>query len=618
MLFFLIAWTGLLLVCLIVGAAILGATNVRAFDRVSDRSILAVWLGLLILAISLLAVSLVFPLTPIIGFLVAGILLAIASRQPQTTQVIKQLLHSLTPATMLGVGLFATGSAFLAAQPVIYFDVGLYHFQMIEWLSRFGLVPGLGLLHARFGFTTSWFGWVAPFNAGILDTRISALPGGFVFLLILLHLAICCLRVVQGRSRFIDWFIIIASLTYIPFCISYGLLGISSSPDTPVATLTILIVWSIFSILQHERKEKQEIPPNVALPEGVPLWGDRFLPVILAAGAVTIKLSALPLLLAAGFFYLSVSWSIQRFLVFASIAGGLILPMLAASVLTTGCPLYPSPALCLDLPWSVGAESAESMTTVIRDWNRWSGFPPENPTFAAWFTRWTNMERNAVFLIGCSLASALLLFISPNRSLATERNYALAIAFSGIALMMNSAPSLRFGMGYLCILPAVWLAQQFTLKSPLAGLSVFLIGGAASLLQQPLNDLAIFGVPALLLTIAIAFLTSKVKAQWLHTALVSILVIIAVLATWQGLNERKILPLIQAPDLLLPPTMQTLEGGRKSLKQVNDVKFYVPAESERSQCWAAEIPCTPYLTLPDIYLRDAKQGLRGGFVKAQP
>ncbi|MCK5489639.1 MAG: hypothetical protein KAI98_06605, partial [Gemmatimonadetes bacterium] len=45
-----------------------------------------------------------------------------------------------------------------------------------------------------------------------------------------------------------------------------------------------------------------------------------------------------------------------------------------------------------------------------------------------------------------------------------------------------------------------------------------------------------------------------------------------------------------------------------------DVRYLFPVET--SQCGGAPLPCTPFLTYPDIRLRSPDKGLAGGFVRS--
>ncbi len=67
MLYFIAVWTGLLIVCLTVGCGLLHWLRATALERPGDRAIAATWLGLVVLAISLLAISIGIPLSPLVG-----------------------------------------------------------------------------------------------------------------------------------------------------------------------------------------------------------------------------------------------------------------------------------------------------------------------------------------------------------------------------------------------------------------------------------------------------------------------------------------------------------------------------------------------------------------------
>ncbi|MEQ9482407.1 hypothetical protein [Coleofasciculus sp. F4-SAH-05] len=97
----------------------------------------------------------------------------------------------------------------------------------------------------------------------------------------------------------------------------------------------------------------------------------KTIPLILSAGAVTIKLSALPLLPIGFLFYLmgnQLTIKIKRLLTGSAIVILLLSPMVLYSLTTSGCPLYPSTFMCLDLPWSVSIEKAVKETQPIKFW----------------------------------------------------------------------------------------------------------------------------------------------------------------------------------------------------------------------------------------------------------
>ena len=42
----------------------------------------------------------------------------------------------------------------------------------------------------------------------------------------------------------------------------------------------------------------------------------------------------------------------------------------------------------------------------------------------------------------------------------------------------------------------------------------------------------------------------------------------------------------------------------------------IPTELVSVRCWAAPLPCSPYLTYDDVVLRDPRKGVAGGFVRS--
>ncbi|MDR1863585.1 MAG: hypothetical protein LBQ67_06670, partial [Treponema sp.] len=55
--------------------------------------------------------------------------------------------------------------------PHVNYDTDLYHAQTIRWLNEYGTVPGLGNLHSRLGFNSSWHTFAALIDNGFWDNR---------------------------------------------------------------------------------------------------------------------------------------------------------------------------------------------------------------------------------------------------------------------------------------------------------------------------------------------------------------------------------------------------------------------------------------------------------------
>jgi len=138
MLYFIVAWIVLLMVCCLIGTALINVLQADNFERVGDRTIAAVWLGVVILAISLLAMSLVLPLSPPVGALISISLSALSLLSQRTRNEIAALRSRLSPNTILGFFSLELGVAAITTQQVTWIDTGLYHYGVIQWLSRLG------------------------------------------------------------------------------------------------------------------------------------------------------------------------------------------------------------------------------------------------------------------------------------------------------------------------------------------------------------------------------------------------------------------------------------------------------------------------------------------------
>ena len=76
---------------------------------------------------------------------------------------------------MGGAALWLAGQT--TTQPALY-DSGLYHLQAIQRAGAYPAVPGLGNLHGRFAFNSSFFLYAAMLNAGPFVNRAHHLATG--------------------------------------------------------------------------------------------------------------------------------------------------------------------------------------------------------------------------------------------------------------------------------------------------------------------------------------------------------------------------------------------------------------------------------------------------------
>jgi hypothetical protein len=600
-----LAWALLGGCSFLIGNAILNQLNPEHyFERSGDRLVVGIWLGILIFAIIFLGLSLLIPLTPLVGIVVAGISIFTSLLQKRNRVFVSKMVRSLSLTTVLGSCALALGIAAYTSKMVFLFDTGLYHFQLIKWLSQLGTVPGLALLHNRFGFTSSWFALAAPFNHGILQGRIAPMTGGFAMLLLLSHFSIAIIRVINQRAIYSDWFIVATTLLVLPVILEWGV-AVSPSPDLPIIALVLLVSWVIL-VVSNDHEEGSR-PANKDL-------NIQLLPLVLSAGAATIKLSAFPLLIVSGVFYLLISPpNIKKLVLATGVTSFFLLPFMVVSIVTTGCPLYPSPLLCTDLPWSLGAERALAITLNLIEWARWGGPTPAGATAFNWILPWNvggtkYYFRSALLLL--SFISLSFLFTSFVRRKGIYINkYAIAIGVTGITFMVLGSPALHYGLGYLAVLPGLLIGINFQLFNSLIERSGKLRKYAP-----------VFLVSVLVCLVGIRYVIPNKDQKLLYGRDKDIL--------YKAINEKRV-QLDDNPyfNLILPPkllnvlliaepiTRETVDIQSMNITKngAEDVKYFRPRIADEL-CWDSPLPCADSI-LKNVKLRNKEEGIKAGFVK---
>jgi hypothetical protein len=566
-------WTFLLIACSLIGIGLLNWLKADSFEKVGDRVIAALWLGVIVLAVSLLATSLVFPLSPLVGAIVILTWIALSFLSQPTRTEILTLRSFCSPALISGLLTLELAIAAFTTQQVTWIDTGLYHYGVIQWLSKFGTVPGIALLFTNLGFTSSWFALAAPLNAEIFDSRVSAVTNGFALLIAGLHFLISLTHCFSHQAKITDWFTVISSLIILPIVIFHNLVSvilISPSPDLPIIFLTQVVAWSILITASQVKPDLEKLKR--------PILDSKTIPLILSAGAVTLKLTALPLLLISSLFYLvDKKLSIRRIFLGSAIVALLLLPMFSYGIITSGCPLYPSSFLCLDLPWAVTVQQAQTVAERTHGWFTWYGSPPANTNPWLWLLwKWfseTKANQAIAFVLVISMIFGIYIVRSLMNSKVRGQIWLVALEVCGISFIMMTAPFFRFAFGYAIILPALFLALFCQKK----------LGNNLSLNNR-----------------LIAFYQSNSFKKVLLISPLFLGTLILLVLINQGLAFR----------LLLPPKLPQIKVIQK---QVNDIVFFSP-ESSPKLCWATELPCA-FEVKENLYLRNSSRGIQAGFIR---
>jgi hypothetical protein len=614
MLLFLLLWSLLFAVCLPVGLTLLNWIGPKHPKRYGDRFVLAEWLGVIVLSNGALALSLFGPLSFGRSLALIAFLALVALSFRSTRSQIQALFTCLTPSLLGGMAVLGIGVAILTTQQVILYDTGVYHYQEMQWLSKVGAVPGLALLHIRFGYASSWLALASIFNSGRLEGRTSALMGGFALLLAAGHAVICLYRCIKDNYLAQDLLIIAAYALVLPIVI-YWFMQSSPSPDFPLAILIVMVAWSLIE---------------------TDACRDSLVPLVLALGAVSIKSSALPLLVVAGACYFYRNGIGMRQIAKVVAATVLFLaPMVGYQIIVSGYPFFPISAGRLSLPWTLAKSETDLLSREIMVsarwgnvfpippdaggldwiWRRWLIFPTTYRSklligsvlflvagvVISRFSRIRTVGR-ALLWIGTACFSFILMFRAPNllmvcviilallsnQSRFANKNVLLLMALLGIALILLRAPSLRFGIGYAAVLCAI-VAFPYLERALAAFKRKRYVFGIS-----PVQLFAVTGIVLALCRPALR--TERIEAR---------------------VPETK----SEAFGLFLPAPLPSVAVESR---QVNNVIYFVPVKGP--QCWAAPLGCTPggiqrdwFDWFPaDILLRDPANGMASGFARANP
>jgi hypothetical protein len=562
MLYLIAVWLILLPVCAAIGQGLLAGLG-TTLPRSGDRWIVSLWLGLISLAVGLMAVSLWLPLSLPIGLLVSVGLMGLGFLSPTTRQEFLCLWQQ--PRRRQRVIMLASvlvGVAAVMNRGVVWLDSGYYHYSSIQWLAQYGTVRGIALLFSNLGFTSSWFALIAPWNPIGVAAHGTVVMAGFVGLISLLHLLIVTQRIQRADAQLSDWFafLFLGSAGLVSLAVKpFSQILISPSPDLPVLLLVGTVSWAF--LIGH----------------------DRAIPMILAAGAVTIKLTALPLLLVSGLFFLATRpFSSRRTAIGAMTVWAILLPNMTASVMTSGCPLYPATSLCFDLPWSPTSQAAQQIASNTHNWITWYGTPPTGaiPWLWAIGQMIQKSPKEGIILgfvvLALGVAIVMLKNILKTQSPGSVRVeiWVCAIGVVGLMFLMSTSIFLRFLLPYILVLLALMGAKVLMAKS-------------ITLVKWSVPQMTIGMIAVSSLALSLNLYQTKGQA-------------------W-----------------LLPPPMPQ---DRITYKQTNGIDYAAPVSGDVNQtaqitnqlqkdmCWAATIPCA-YNISPEIHLRDADRGISGGFVR---
>jgi hypothetical protein len=417
--------------------------------------------GALCLSVLFSIFSLFFPLdSALVQALILLPVLVTLWRNEQFRESIMNLpasFFSLRPEIRFLLGALLLLVLVLQAWDITHPDTLGYHAEIIAWIERYRIIPGLVHLNPRIGLQNNWFVLCAAFSFHFLGLKsLTLINGCFAFWFFWFVVVQIDAHLKQRENGVLKWLGWTALLLFSLANYQLARLTITSAHPDFIASLAVWVCFLIFL------KTKTSSSSEFAL-------------FVLASIAITIKLSVLPVML------LTVPglWRdvvqkrmpilLKKSLIFAVIA----VPFLARQVITTGFPAFPSPwPDLISADWKFPRMQAELMMRYIKAYaiapidydanmiNKQLNEPLLRLALIWWKAR-TFSDKSFFIILGALCIQGLR---SGMPSWNRRKWIALLTAASGTMFWFFLAPDPRFGYGFLIPMAAFLLPY----KSPVA------------------------------------------------------------------------------------------------------------------------------------------------------
>lgn len=357
----------------------------------------------------------------------------------------------------IGLGILILIWAYCTSRGYMHYDSDLYHAQSIRWIEEYGIVKGLGNIHVRFAYNSSFFALSALYSMPYIFGQSMHSVNGMIALI----LSIEALRIVHAWKRkklLLSDFARAAALFYLTLIYS-DIMAPASDYAIMCTVFYIIIKW--LSQLEDEQEADNVTPYALLCVAGV--------------YAVSLKLTAgliLILVLKPAIMLIRQKrW--KEIILYLCMGIGVITPWLIRTVWISGYLLYPFPALDIfSVDWKIPAQAAALDAAEIKTWGRGlNNAALVNIPMTEWFLQWfqTMLPMLGKLFIIADIISIILGFIM--FIIALFRRKAdkikdiglvwLAIAASYLFWQL-SAPLIRYGYAYILLLIAMTGCMMWT------------------------------------------------------------------------------------------------------------------------------------------------------------
>ncbi|MFC1624714.1 LIC_10190 family membrane protein [Candidatus Omnitrophota bacterium] len=142
-----------------------------------------------------------------------------------------------------------------ALLPPFNYDSGLYHLNSVRWVTSFPIVPGLGNLHGRLAFNSSYFLYVAMLEIGFWFKKSYHLANGILLCVLFMQIFLSGSRLFRNKGK-LPLYHIFNVLILFPL-MKAGNIS-SPSPDLPILVLGIVLSANFLAFLEDLEATRKE------------------------------------------------------------------------------------------------------------------------------------------------------------------------------------------------------------------------------------------------------------------------------------------------------------------------------------------------------------------------
>ncbi len=343
--------------------------------------------------------------------------------------------------------LFIAFMTYGTSRGYFHVDSDLYHGQAIRWIEEYGLVKGLANLHMRLAYNSASFAATALYSFSFLGGQSFHVVAGYIVTVMLVMSLRIFFSLRTKRVGVADF----ARLGVIYYCFNIYDEMVSPASDYFAMLYFLYIIVRVIEVSETEAHESKT--------------DEYALLAMTAVFTVTIKMSTLPVILVAAVpvYLLIREKKIRKIIIYFVSGFGIALPYFIREYFLSGRLLYPSTAFDIFSPvWKVPSWLAKMDSDYIIAFARgYSSTDAAEYPFSVWIINWLSklsMTEKIMFM-----ASICVILLLPVSMILRKKIRGFHIAeitcIASFIFWFFSAPLVRYGQGYLLILPVVMVGD---------------------------------------------------------------------------------------------------------------------------------------------------------------